>query len=498
MNLFQARGPRSPTEDDHVVGGPSPRVDPVGPVPGRRQGNRVAGMASAAWRDPLARRAIWLTLPFGIQQIIRLANNIILARLLAPEMFGVMVLINTFRTGTELLSDLGIGQSVVRSPHAHDRTFLDTAFTVQLLRGVGLMIVSLLAAVPISRAYGNPDLAPIVAVVGASFVLTGLQSPDIFVMQRDMRVAQRGIYDMATTILQCTVTIALAWWWGSVWALVWGLFFSSVISTVLTYCFAPFRLPRLTWHPEYSAEIFHFGKWVFLSTAIYFAAISTDKIYFSAVLPLALVGIYGVSRTFSDMLTALAQRFGAFLVFPKVVELRQRPGEMFATFQHKRRLALGAIGVALAVSLAVSDRLILTLYDQRYHEAAFMLPVLLAGAWFAVLGAFGEATLFGLDRPRASAFGNIAKFAILIVGLPLVVPHYGIFAGLLVLLLGEVGRWLALAGALRAENLASVRDDVAITLGIVVVALALKAALGALGLVPTFQQWWALGAAVHG
>jgi len=458
----------------------------------------LIGRALAGWRNPLARRAVWLTVPFGVQQAVRLAANIVLARLLAPEMFGVMVLINTLRTGIELLSDLGIGQSVVRSPHAKDQTFLDTAFTVQFVRGLVLMAFALAAAVPIARGYHNPDLAKIIVVASLTFLLTGLQSPDLFLMQRDMRVGQRGVYDMTNTVVQSIITISLAWWWGNVWALVWGLVLGTAFSTAMTFAFAPFRIPRLTWHREFGAEIFHFGKWVFLSTAVYFAAISTDKIYFSAVLPLALVGIYGVARTFSDMLTALAQRFGAYLVFPKVVELRQRREEVSATFQRKRRLALGAIAVALAVALAVSDRAILLLYDARYHAAAFMLPVLFASAWFAVLAVFSEATLFGLDRPQAGAVGNLAKFLILIVGLPLAVPHYGIFAGLLVLLLGEAGRWATLSVALRAERLTSVSDDVLMTIGVFVLAVVLKIGLGAIGLVPTLQQWWALGAPVHG
>ena len=458
----------------------------------------LAGIALAATRDPLMRRAAWLTVPFGVLQVVRLGTSIVLARLLAPEMFGIMVLINTLRTGTELLSDLGIGQSVVRSPHANDQTFLDTAFTVQLARGVLLMALALIAAWPVSQGYSHPDLAKIIAVASLTFLFTGLQSPDLFLMQRDIRVAHRGIYDMITVVASSAITIGLAWWWGSVWALVWGLVIGTFFSTAMTFAFAPFRLPRLTWHPEYWNEIFHFGKWVFLSTAIYFAAVSTDKIYFSAVLPLALVGIYGVARTFSDMLTALAQRFGQYLVFPKVVELRQRSGDVSAAFQRKRRLALGAIALAIALAMAVSDRAIMLLYDTRYHAAAFILPVLFGGAWFAVLAAFGEATLFGLDRPRASAAGNFAKFAILIVGLPLAVVHYGVFAGLLVLMLGEVGRWVALSIALRAEQLTSVRDDVLMTVGVFVLAVALKAGLGAIGLVPTFQQWWALGAPVHG
>lgn len=466
----------------------------MGGIPSRA---RIIDAAMGLWRGPATRQALWLTVPFGLQQAIRLFNNVVLAYLLAPEIFGVMLLINTLRTGTELLSDVGVGQSVVRSPHAKDRTFLDSAFTVQLVRGIILMVLALLAAWPIAEAYGNPELVPVICLVSIVFLMTGLQSPDLFLMQRDMRVVHRGIYDLVGTVINTIVTIGLAWWLGNVWALVWGLVINAVVTTLLSYAFAPFRLPRLTWHSEHSAEILHFGKWIFLSTALYFAAISTDKIYFSAVLPLALVGIYGVARTFSDMLTALAQRLGSFLVFPRVVELRERRDEAAPTFQRKRRIALAMIAAATAVAIAVSDQLILLLYDTRYHAAAFMLPVLMAGVWFAVLGAFGEAKLFGLDRPRSAAVGNAVKFAILIVGLPLLVPTQGVFAGLLVLLAAEAGRWLALSIALRHERLASIGDDLVLTVLIVALALVLKLLLAGLGLVPDFQQWWALGNGVH-
>lgn len=456
----------------------------------------AADAAFGLLRGNLARQAVWLAGPFVLQQAIRLATSVVLARLLAPEMFGVMVLVNTLRTGTELLSDIGIGQSIVRSPNTADRTFLDTAFTVQLARGVILCGVGLLAAWPVAHAYGNPMLAPIICLVSVGFLTTGLLSPDLFMMQRDMRLVQRGIYEIASTTVSSLITVMLAIVWGNVWALVWGLVLGSAVQTVMTYMFAP-RLPRVAWHGAYVAEILNFGKWIFLSTAIFFASISTDKIYFSAVLPLAMVGVYGVARTFADMLSGLAQRFGALLVFPKVVELRQR-GAVATTFRRKRRLAMTVIAVAMAGSLAGSDQLILWLYDSRYHMAAFMLPVLLASVWFAVLAAFGESTLFGLDRPQASAVGNGVKFAVMIVGLPLLVPAYGILAGLLVLFAAEIGRWLALSIALQKEQLASIGDDLVLTLFVAVAAVALKTGTGAIGLTPTIAQWWALGATIHG
>ncbi len=467
-------------------------------MPSVRNHSAFAPAALGLIRSRLGRQTGWLVLPFGVQQVIRLATNIVLARMLAPEMFGIMLLINTLRTGTELLSDIGIGQSVVRSANANDRSFLDTAWTLQLLRGVLLMLLTLLFAAPIAAFYDNPQLTLIIALVSSVFLFTGLQSPDIFLMQREMRLKQRAVYELTSTFVQCAMTIALAYVWPSIWALVWGLILSTLFTTGLSFMFGPMRLPRIRWHSQHAKEILHFGKWILLSTAIYFAAISTDKIYFSSVLPLALVGVYSVSRTFSDLLASLSQRIGAFLVFPKVAGLKQQRVEMAPRFRQLRRTALTLVAAAMALAISVSDGLILLLYDDRYHAAAFMLPVLLVGVWFSILAIFAESTLIGLDRPQASAVGNGVKFAVLALGLPLAIWQSGLFAALLVLALAEIVRWISLSLSLRRENLSAIRDDIALTLLVAGGAVVLKLLLGWMGIVPDVAEWWALKDLLNG
>ncbi len=446
----------------------------------------------------LARQVALVVLPFGLQQGIRLATNIVLAALLAPEMFGIMVLVNTLRTGTELLSDIGIGQSVVRSRQASDVAFLNTAWTLQLCRGVALMLLMLCTAIPVAGFYNQPDFAAILAVVSLTFLLTGLQSPAIFVIQREMRLKQRAAYDLTSTVVQCGLTIMLAFIWPSVWALVFGLVLSTLFSTILSYCFRPRKWPRLCWQRDHVFEIIKFGKWIFLSTAIYFAAISTDKIYLASVLPLALVGIYGVARTFADMLAALSQRVGSFLVFPKVAGLRQREAVGIERFRHLRRKALLLVAAALGTAIATSDGLILLLYDQRYHAAAFMLPILLAGVWFSVLANFADATLVGLDRPSDSAMGNLAKFVALAIGLPLAIGHSGLLLALFAIAFADAARWLWLSISLRRQAMPVLRDDLFLTAIVVGLAAGMKYTLGSIGLVPDFAEWWTMGSALHG
>ena len=74
----------------------------------------------------LTKGAIWTVVSFSIGNVIRLSTSIVLARLLAPELFGVMVIVFTLRTAVELLSDVGIGQNIIYNKSAEDPDFYTT------------------------------------------------------------------------------------------------------------------------------------------------------------------------------------------------------------------------------------------------------------------------------------------------------------------------------------------------------------------------------------
>ncbi len=442
-------------------------------------------------------QAGWVVAPFVVGLVLRLATNIILARLLAPEIFGLMLIVNMLRTGAELLSDIGIGQSVVRAKRYPDRSFLDTAWTLQVGRGALLTLVMLALAYPLASLYG-PEFKPILLTVSVIFLLTGLQSPALFLMQRNMELRPKAALEVIVTFFQCTSTIALAYFLPSVWALVWGLLLSTAFGSALSYAFGERRIPRLVLHREHVHEIVHFGKWVFLATLIYFAASSADRAFFGAVLPMAAVGIYSVARTFSDMVGQLAQRLGALLVFPKISNLRAQDQAMAGRVRQARRHTLALVALGMGVAVAGADAFILLFYDPRYHAAAFMLPVLLFGAWFGILAIFAEALLLGCDRPAPGAFANGGKFAVLAVGLPLALTSTGLLGGLFVLALAELVRWLILGRALVREKMAFFGDDLALTAAMIATAILAKFTLSAVGLVPGFAEWWAMGVGVHG
>lgn len=457
------------------------------------------GRLAGAWpSSPLVSQLGWVVVPFGTQQIVRLVTQIALARMLAPEMFGLMLLVNTLRTGAELLSDIGIGQSVVRSPDGDTRKFLDVAWTLQVLRGAALTGLMLVLAYPVASLYRQPELLHIILAVSPIFLISGLMSPSLFVVQRHFKLKTRAVYDVVNVAFSCAVTVALAWVIPNVWALVAGLMISTLFATVSSYFLGDAYRPRFAWNRTHVAQILHFGKWIFFSTALYYAATSFDRMYFVGVLSLTLAGVFGIARTFSDMLGALAQRAGGYIVFPKVAALLERRSEVAPRLRATRRNILTLVAIATGLGIAVSDEFILLAYDARYHAAAFMIPVLLVSMWFGILSTFADSMLMGCGRPAPGAWANGAKFAVMLVGLPHAIARGDLIEALAVLIAAEVARWLCLVPASRAERFASARDDVFLTALMLAVAVGAKVLLGFAGLVPSPAEWWAMRGLLHG
>ena len=113
---------------------------------------------------------------FAAANIFRLASNLILTRILFPEAFGLMALVSVFITSLHMFSDLGLNTSVIRSDRGDDPRFLNTAWTVQVIRGCVLWIGAVAIAGPVAAFYDEPQLQPLISFVGIQAVFLGFLS----------------------------------------------------------------------------------------------------------------------------------------------------------------------------------------------------------------------------------------------------------------------------------------------------------------------------------
>lgn len=317
---------------------------------------------------------------FLIAQALRFGSNLIVARLLFPEAFGLMALLTMILMGLTLLSDTGVQQSIMGNPRGDDPDFLNTAWTLNAARGILLWLLACALAWPAAQFYSAPDLLLIVPVGALSLILAGLAPTRIYTAQRHLILGRIITIELIAQIVGIALMIALAWSLGSVWALVWGALATAAIKLALEWTWVPGPGNRLRWESTAARALLTFGGWILLSSAFGFLMAQGDRAVLGRVLSIEGLGIYNIAWFLASFPILLANSLIGRLLIPAYRETAAANDP--AQDQRIRRLRMGLTGTiaALLVALALSGPwLVAVLYDDRYILAGPMI-VMIASA----------------------------------------------------------------------------------------------------------------------
>jgi O-antigen/teichoic acid export membrane protein len=415
--------------------------------------------------------AIWTVGAYGVGQVLRLVTNVFLARLLAPELFGIMLIVNSLRTGIELLSDVGIGQNIVYHKNGNDPEFYNTAWSIQAIRSVLLWLVALAIAAPVAQFYRSPILVFVVPLTAFSIVIAGFTSVTRELLQKRLQIAKLNMFDTTTLVISSAAYVLFAYFSPTIWALVFGGLFGSAVTLIGSYFLLPDVTQKFQLSKRYSSEILHFGKWIFVSSLLYFVSTYFDRLYLAKAVPLELLGVYGIARSLSELLGLIVLRIGNYVLFPFIASHSEMPrGELLKQLSPLRARFLVITSIAFSVMAATADIPIKILYDERYQAANWMLPVLIIGSWFAILGYLNESTLLGLGKPSYTAVSNAFKFAFLAIGLPLSFKNYGLIGCILIVVVADLVRYIPIFVGQKREHFSFGLQDLLATIAVLVFA----------------------------
>ncbi len=412
----------------------------------------------------ILRGAGWTLGSYVVSFVLRFATNVILARLLAPDIFGVLVIVTSVRFGVELTSDFGVNQNIIYSKKGEDPQFYNTAWTMQLLRGLLLFALCLAIAGPVATFYDIPVLA--IQISAVAFLFAGVGSLSLSLAVKNMDLVRRNIFDAVVDFACLVVLIALAYWSPTIWSVIVGGVIGSVIR-----CVASFWLPsprhRLLLIRDYALEIVSYGKWIFISSLIFYASTNIDRLYLGKVAPLAVLGVYGIARSIADVPAALAVRLSQFIVFPLVSSAHGSASDVRQRLAPLRMMFLLGAASALSLAVATADVVIAIFYDLRYQDAAWMLSVLLLGVWTAIVCSVNEAALLGVGRPAFAAFANGLRLACLVLALPATFSRFGLAGAIGLIALSDLTRYIPIFVGQVSERFTFLFQDIVATLVLV-------------------------------
>lgn len=382
-------------------------------------------MATEETRKQALKGSAWTLVGYGGGQVIRLGSNLLLAHLLFPAAFGVMALVTVFMQGLQMFSEVGIGPSIIQNRRGDDPDFLNTAWTIQVMRGVALWIATCLLAWPVSEFFGRDDplareLLYILPVIGFSSVLGGFNSTAVFSLNRHLRIGRATMLELVPQVISVAAMVLWAWMYPSVWALVAGWLVYSIVRLPMSHFLnLPLR-NRFRWDKTAADELLRFGKWIFLGTIVAFLSGSLDRILLGKLLTLQELGIYSIALTFARVGIEVSGRLSNTVLFPILSRSQDNPVTLVGQSIRARGLILLAGGALVCAFAIAAPSFFTLLYDKRYANAGDVARWLGILIWFSIVLSSMERVPLALGHPRALFISNLLTT----LGYGLAVPLY--------------------------------------------------------------------------
>jgi len=341
-----------------------------------------------------------------ITQVLRFGSNIILTRLLPESAFGLNAIIFAVTTGLWLVSDVGIGTSIIRSSR-EDQPFLNTAWTLSVLRGVVLFFIGSALGVPAAAFYHEPDLLWLLPLCSVMVLLLATESTGIYVAHRKLLIGRTIGLDIGAQVVALAVSIPVAMATGHVVALVISAMAAALVKQVGSFLVMPSVRPWFAWDKAAISEIFSFGQWIFLSTLFSFIAMRWDVFSLGRLEGLALLGVYGIATQITSVPSQMSLQVTTSVLTPVLSAAFRGQGGVLGEALHKARQVYVPAAMLLFLGAATTAPAFFVLaYPSGFRTAGPMAQVLMLTVWLSFLQEASSRALVATGDGRGLALGN--------------------------------------------------------------------------------------------
>lgn len=374
--------------------------------------------------DSAVRGVLWTGGGQLLRQIVQIGSQLVLARLLAPDDFGMLGMALVFIGIGQLLADFGIGSAIVQARELGPKV-LSTCFWLNLAVGAALMLLVLACAPLIARFYARPDLLPLVAVLSLNLLLSAMQTVPMGLLYRDMRFADLARAQVLGTLGAAAVAIGMAWAGFGAWALIAQPLAGTSLMLLVAWR-ATGWLPRLECSYIQARPLMRFSMALLGTNLVGYANRNVDGLLIGRFLGAGPLGVY--SLAIQIMLFPLQQISGVIVrvLFPTLAQIQDDlPRLRSAYLKAVSTIALITFPLMTGLFSLASD------FVQVFfgHTWAEMAPILRVLCWVGLLQSIGTTvgTIYlSLGRAEIAMRVTVIGAPVLVLGIASGLP-WGIF-----------------------------------------------------------------------
>lgn len=303
--------------------------------------------------------------------------SIVLARLLAPEYFGQIAIINVFVGLSQTFVEGGLNTALVQAKEADDRDFSTVFYICMIVAAV--MVAVLFAASPyIAAYYQKPGIIMPLRFYSLSLFFGAFNSIQNAIIQRELRFKQQFKCSLAATLLSGALGIALAFMGAGIWALV-GYYFAYAVISCIAMLIAVRWVPKSRFSPDSAKRLYGYGLRIFASSLLTSLYNDIRPLIIGKKFSDADLGYYDRGHQFSSIIAINIDNAVQSVMFPVFSSLQDEKERLVAAA--KRAMGVNALFIfpAMFGMAAVAEPMTRLLLTDTWLPAVIFIQVLCIG-----------------------------------------------------------------------------------------------------------------------
>ncbi|MDC0601608.1 lipopolysaccharide biosynthesis protein [Aliiglaciecola sp.] len=351
-----------------------------------------------------------------------LISTVILARLLVPEDFGLVAIAMAIYAFIELFGAFGLGTVLIQKQEKSVDDY-NTAWTFKVLFGLVTCIALIGLSWPAADFYDDQRLVPLVQTIGLLGLISGFANIGVIDFQKDLDFKKEFKFQLLPKIFSFTITISLAFYLQSYWALVLGTLSFQLAIVALSYLMHPFR-------PRFSlvsfSSLFSFSKWLLLNNIVFFLNNKMTELLIGRLISARAIGLYSMANEISTLpTTELAAPINR-ASFPVYSKFANKLEELKRAYLNTLAMTFSLTAAASVGIFIVADLFVINVLGEKWIETIELMQWVALSSIFLGLGTNNGYIYLACGKPKYSFFFGLTRAIIFLTALVYLVDIYGL------------------------------------------------------------------------
>lgn len=370
--------------------------------------------------------AVWAAIDrFGVMTL-QFVVNMVLARLLTPEAFGVVGMLAIFIAVSQVIIDGGFASALIQKKNP-TQTDYSTIFYWNIIISSLLYAVLFFAAPLISRFYEMATLCPVLRIMGISLILQGVVAIQVARLRKCLSFNVIAITNVGSYLGGSAIAIYLAYHGWGVWSLVLNQLFYNILCIILFFILTQWH-PSLVFSKATIKELFGFGGYIMAANILQTACQNLQGVIIGKRFSATQMGYFSQAYKLDQITSYAIPQIIVQVMYPVYSTLQDDIPRLRNILMMNIRVLSFAIFPILAVLIIIAEPLLITLYGTQWLPAVPYYKILCIGGMFVCLQNVNFYAVAAVGKSKALFYWSFYKWGFLILALlgGMFVGMYGI------------------------------------------------------------------------